>query len=640
MIITLDFETYYAKEYSLSKISEVDYILSPLFQTICCAVKIDDENPYAAYGHDDVARALSELPWSKAALLSHNTRFDGAILAWIFGLMPGFYLDTLSMARALTHPVLGRSSLEKVAEYLKLPPKGKEVIAAFGKRLEDFMPNELAQYGAYSCHDANLSKWIFNHFMRVFPQSELRVIDLFLRMFIEPQAKLNPHKLAHNLMAVRAEKERTFQRVAYIDKSVFSSQPQFAALLESHGVDVPTKISATTGMEIPALAKNDRAFKELCADDTLTPDVQALLAARISAKSTIEETRSVTLLNLSQREWGARGAGWMPVPLRYYGAHTGRPSGDGGFNFTNLRRGSPIRDAIEAPEGMRVVHRDSSQIEARMVAFLSGCWTLLEAFAQGRDIYSEFATEFYGCAITKADKPRRFVGKTCILGLGYGMGAPRLRHTLFIGAGGVSVKVTEEEAAVLVKLYRNLYSEIPWLWKRAARMAEQIILLSGRRWNPKLVGHDGETAIPAVRVGHDSIILPNNMRICYPEIRHQTINTPAGIETQLGFARGTGFKKLFGGSIVENISQALARIVITDAMIRIYAETGYHPTLTTYDSLDYIVPVEDAPAMDLILAREFAVRPSWAPNLPLASEGGFGRTLLIAEDENSPEHNL
>jgi DNA polymerase len=241
-------------------------------------------------------------------------------------------------------------------------------------------------------------------------------------------------------------------------------------------------------------------------------------------------------------------------------------------------------------------------------------------------------------SVTKADTQRRFVGKTCILGLGYGMGYKRLRHTLFIGQGGVSVKIDEDTAQELVKFYRVTYSQIPRLWHRMGYIAEYMIGEAGRK--PMVQVTESETKlVPAIRVGHDALVLPNGMRICYPEIRHEQVFADGRVEYQLGYGKLENFRKLFGGKITENVSQALARIVVTDIMLRVHEQTGYHPCLTTYDSIDYCVPVEDAGAMDALLEREFAVRPSWAPRLPLASEGGYGRTLAIAENEKHPDHN-
>jgi len=347
--------------------------------------------------------------------------------------------------------------------------------------------------------------------------------------------------------------------------------------------------------------------------------VQALLACRIGAKSTIDETRTATLLNLSQQHWlEPEHAGRMPVPYRYFGAHTGRFSGDGGYNFANLRRGSPIRDAIEAPPGMRIVHRDASQIEARIVAWLAGCDTLTQAFAQGRDVYSEFATKFYGMLVTKEDKLRRFTGKTAILSLGYGAGHVKFRHALYIGAGGVSVELTLDESDSLVRFYRGEYPEIPKLWKAGNVALDRMIQ-----------GNAGDL-INVVEIGERCVYLPNDTAIQYPGLRSEI--DPDTEKPRKVYDRSYGgFKRIYGASLIENITQALARIVVIDTMVRVDRMTGFRPFMSTYDSHEYLVPESAAREFDELLEREFAIVPEWAPGLPLASEGGFGKTLLEAE---------
>lgn len=636
MIVTVDFETYYSLgDYSLSRMSETDYILDPRFQTILCAIKVGSNPTEIHVGHERIAARFATLDWDNTALLSHNMRFDGAIAAWLFHVKPKLYLDTLSMARALTHVHAGGSSLKKVAKYLGLPDKGDAVVRASGKRLEDFAPEELREYADYCVNDCDLCYEIFQRFTKVFPVSELAVVDACLRMFVEPEVKLDQVKLTSHLAAVRALKAVIMAKVAHIDPSVFSSNLKFAALLQIKGVEVPTKLSPATGLETFALAKNDRAFKELCEDEDQSLEVQALLAARLGSKSTIEETRTASLLNLSLRSWGNE-QGWCPIPLKYFGAHTGRFSGDGGFNFQNLKRGSPIRAAIVAPDGYRIVHRDASQIEARMVAWLAGCESLLAAFAQGRDVYSEFASRVYGVPVTKADPGRRFVGKTSILGLGYGTAGPRLQHTLFIGNGGISVKVDLDEANRIVWLYRDTYREIPHLWHIADLMLDRMIDLGGPPSVATLIGHAIGTIkpMPAVKITAEAIWLPNGLAIQYPGLHGEMVRKPDGRHQREVFydgGAGRGATKLYGAKVCENISQALSRIVITDVIRRVQYATGYHPFLSTHDSLDYAVPVADAPAMDALLDTEFAITPSWADTLPLASEGGFGKSLADAE---------
>lgn len=645
-IITADFETYYDKDYSLRKMSTIDYILDHRFQTIMCAIKEGPAGSQIFVGHDAVAARFAKIDWSKAAFLAHNTHFDGAILAWHYGIYPKMYLDTLSMARAITHAVLGRSSLEKVSEYLGLPPKGKEVTNALGLRLENMNPQFIRDYGAYCLRDNENCRMIFDKLRHVVPKSELTLIDQIVRMFTTPQVKLNPTVLAEHKAQVDTEAAACMARVAHIDKSVFSSNQQFAALLESMGVEVPMKKSPTTGLQMPALAKNDRGFKELYADDTQPLDVQAILAARMSAKSTIEGTRTQKMLNLSLRDWGSYGSNWAPVPLKYWGAHTGRLSGDDGYNWQNLKRGSRIREAVEAPPGFRIVHRDASQIEARMLAWLAGCEKLIQAFREGRDVYSEFASIALGRLVTKADKPGRFVGKTCILGLGYQTGGAKLRHTLFIGQGKLSVKVEEKEATDMVYTYRRAYPEIPELWQRC----ETLLLEVAAKSAPVCLGKRQKNftimdikPFPVVKAGLDAVWLPNDMCIAYPNLRQRSTRDANGImKTEFGYDGPYGendFRNMYGGKGTENITQALARIVITDAAGRVKEQTGYDPFMTTHDSLDYCVPESEAADFDKLLEHEFAVRPWWAPDLPLASEGGFGKSLMIAETEEHPEHN-
>jgi DNA polymerase len=629
-IITVDYESFYDPQYSLSKMSEVAYILDPRFQTIMASIKVDQQPTEVFIGHRAVAEKLHSFDWSRCAWLSHNTRFDGAIAAWHFGIEPALWLDTLSMARATTHWVMGRSSLAKLSEYLGLPPKGDEVVRAIGKQLENFAPDELAAYADYCKRDTDNCRLIFDRLKPLIPNDELRLIDLTLRMFITPQIKLNPYALAEHLAEVQATLAQIMATVAHIDPSTFSSNQKFAALLESYGVDVPRKISPTTGDETYALARNDRAFKELCVDQDQPLEVQALLAARLNTKSTLEETCTRKLLDLSLMEWPNSSSSWGPVPIKHYGARTGRMSGDGGTNWLNFKRGSKIREGIEAPPGYRIVHRDASQIEARMVAFLARCMHLLEAFAQGRDVYSEFASGVYRRHVTKADVQGRFVGKTAILGLGYSCGWEKFRHMLFIGNGGVSFSIDEEESKRIVYHYRRTYPEIPALWQDGGLLLQRVIHLS-RMTSRELRAVDTEAFVEGiVTPGFDSLWLPNKMCIAYPNIRYE--RAPATNQYQMVYDDPYGgWRKIYGGKVTENISQALSRIIVTDSAVRIFDLTGRHPFLSTYDSLDYCVPESEACWWNEELGRQFAVRPSWGLDLPLASEGGYGKTLAAAE---------
>lgn len=638
MIVTIDWESYWSDTYSLKRMSATDYILSPLFQVIGVSIKRGDGPITWHPGHPGVVEEeLAKIDWKNTAMLSHNGMFDGAILKWRYGYEPALYLDTLCMARAKTHAQIQSSSLAAVAEALGLPPKGDEVLLAKGKRLEAFTERELEDYGKYCAHDSFLCRRIFDIFMEYkFPKSELEVIDASLRMFITPTAQLDMSKLAVHLHALEVYREKLFSNV---DRADYTSNQKFAQILTEAGVSVPYKISPTTGKWIPALSRSDPEFKRLCDDPDLTTEQQVHLMIRKGAKSTIEETRTRRMLELAKLNWDLlsqvryHGWGWMPVPYTYYGAHTGRFSGTAGFNFANLPRGSPIRDAIVAPPGMRIVHRDASQIECRVLAAIAGCERLLRGFRLGRDVYSDFASAFYQRRITKESPRERFTGKTAVLSLGYGAGWAKFQIALYLGQGGMSVKLSNTEANTLVNFYRETYKEIPILWKQANRVVEG---LAGRRVpSPNVV-------IPATGVDYTNarIRLPNGLALQYPGITVASVpwdaeddfserNLRAEVRYQ-GFRKGE-VRKLYGAKLVENITQALARVIVTDVMRRVTHRTGRRPFMGTYDSWDYVVPEDDVEAFDIILAEEFTRSPEWLPDLPLASEGGWGKTLLDAE---------
>jgi hypothetical protein len=114
-LITIDFETYYDQDYSLSKISTEEYVRAGLFQTIGFSYKVDDAPPvWVSGGELRVTTALDRLPWADSLVLAHNTMFDGAILSWRYGIKPMGWLDTQSMARAL-HGVEQSVSLKNIA---------------------------------------------------------------------------------------------------------------------------------------------------------------------------------------------------------------------------------------------------------------------------------------------------------------------------------------------------------------------------------------------------------------------------------------------------------------------------------------------------------------------------------------------
>jgi DNA polymerase I-like protein with 3'-5' exonuclease and polymerase domains len=617
-IVTIDFETYYDKDYSLSKMTTEQYVRSSLFEIIGVGIKVN-EYPTDWYSGDSPGKFLKSLDYSKRAILCHNTAFDGAILSWHFGIKPRLWLDTLGMARPLHNVTVG-GSLAKLVTYYGLGKKGDEVVAALGKRKADFTEADLAQYGEYCKNDVNMTKQLFDKLKVGFPSSELLVIDQTLRMYTDPVIELDVPLLEKHLEEVRTRKRTLMADLGHgmggeaAVQEMLMSNDKFAAYLKRLGVEPPTKTSLKTGKESWAFAKTDKGMTDML--EHVDERVQAAVSARLGVKSTLEETRTENLI-------GVAGRGKLPIMLNYYGAHTGRFSGGDKLNLQNLpsRGNTTIRRALKAPPGQMLISCDSSQIEARTVAWVAGQEDLLIAFRDKRDVYSEFATEVYGRAITKADKVERFVGKTCVLGLGYGMGAEKFRRTLEIGQGGINVVIDINEAERIVRLYRQKNWKIVQFWQKCGAALKDML-------------YGGENALhPQVRYDKRGIRMPNGFYVQYPALR-ETANGFMYISDARTYQKAlkervlTGsppddiaWTRIYGGKVTENIVQALAALVIREQM----AAAGLHfkVAFQVHDEIIVAVPEDNALADQAKLEALMSVAPKWAPDLPVACESGM-----------------
>ena len=616
-IVTIDFETYYDKDFSLSKMTTEQYVRSDLFEVIGVGIKVNNY-PTDWYSGSDPAKFLKSLDYSDKAILCHNTAFDGAILSWHYGIKPKLWLDTLSMARP-THQMTVGGSLKALATYYKLGAKGEEVILALGKRKADFTPEELARYGEYCKNDVDLTYQLFKKLCKGFPTSELMVIDQTLRMYTEPTIELDRELLEQHLEEVKAKKRDLITDMGLtgisdeaITKTLMSNQI-FAKYLTNLGVEPPKKISPRTGKETLAFGKTDKEFIELL--EHPNEKVQVAVAARLGVKSTLEETRTENLIGVSER-------GRLPIMLNYYGAHTGRFSGGDKLNLQNLpaRGNNTIRRALKAPKGQVLVACDSSQIEARMVAWVAEQHDLVSAFAQGRDVYSEFASEVYGRTITKDDKVERFVGKTCILGLGYGMGAEKFRRTLEIGQGDISVKISLDQADRIVRLYRQKNHKIVSLWQKCGSA------LGG------IVARQTGSIAKMLEYDEQGIRLPNSLYIRYPALRAngtnyeyisdaRTYRKAIKERVMTGQVDEISWTKIYGGKVTENLIQAMARIVVSEQMTAIGQH--YHVAFQVHDEIIITAPEDRASEAEQHLVRIMSTAPSWCTDLPVACEAGY-----------------
>jgi len=616
-LITLDFETFYEQGFSLSNLTTEEYIRDERFQVIGVGVKIDDqETEWITGTHNHIKTKLMEIDWNEAILLCHNTQFDGAILSFIFNIVPAIYLDTLGMARA-KHGVDVGGSLAFLVEYYQLGRKGTEVIDAKGKRLEDFELQDLKQYGEYCKNDVELTYKLYNVLAQGFPSNELKLIDITLRMYTQPTLQLDDALLSDRLEEVEAEKKEVLgalmQRLNCEDEECvrkkLASNKQFAELLTELNISVPMKVSPTTGKDTFALAKNDEGFIALTEDED--PFIQELCAVRLGTKSTIEESRIKRFLDI-----GSRNKGLLPIPLKYYGAHTGRWAGADKVNFQNLpsrdKKKKALKNAVEAPQGHQVINCDSSQVEARILVWLAGQDDIVQLYKDERDVYCEFASTVYNRTITKADSVERFVGKTCTLGLGYGTGWSKLQHTLKTQPPGADLP--DEDCQNLVKVYRRVNDKVIKLWADCDRA-----LADMANWDetmkPYYLGNHN-----CLLVTKEGIKLPNELYIHYPELKKEKIDG----KDKFMYKSRKGYISLWGGSVVENVVQALARIVVGEQMIKI--NEHYKPVLTVHDAIVCVVKKDDIDNAMKIITGIMSTPPSWGLDLPIACEAKFGQS--------------
>jgi DNA polymerase len=629
-LITIDFETFYDREYSLSKMTTEEYIRHPEFEVIGVGIKHDNE-PTVWVDQPEVEATLKAIDWSNAMVLAQNTMFDGAILNWRYGVNPKAWADTLGMSRAL-FPHEKSHGLAAQAEREAIGVKGDEVVHAMGMRRKDFSAYAIAGYAAYCRNDVDLTHKLFHIYLkRGFPTRELKLIDLTLRMFIEPVLELDRDLLITHLQEVKDRKANLlatlrdkmieegnadFVQTIFTEgteglKKLLMSNDKFAAALELLGVIPPLKVSPTTGRTTYAFAKTDPGMIAL--QDHPNEQVQALVAARLGNKTTLEETRTERFIDMSFR-------GKFPVPLRYYGAHSGRWSGQDKINLQNLpsrgENAGKIKRAIKAPPGHVIIDADSSQIEARTLAWLAGQEDLVTAFENKRDVYRIMASRIYGKHEDQITKSERQVGKVVILGAGYGVGHVKLRTFLKMQAG---VDVTELQARNIVDTYRTTYYRIPELWQKAQLALSY--LQSEQEYEIDVQGLCRTARIPKGLSGSEwGITLPSGLWIQYPGLttvfgdgKPQAVYVSRGIAT-----------KVYGGLVVENFTQAIARCVVGEQMLRIAKR--YKAVLTVHDAVACIAPVEEKAEAQRYVEECMSWRPDWAQTLPLACESGVGTT--------------
>jgi|SRR5215471_224068 len=608
-IVCLDFETFFSKEYSLSKMTTEAYIRDPRFVAHGAAFSWNGAPPQWFPGHN-LRGILNQLDMRQTGVLCHHAQFDGLILSHHYNVRPAFWFDTLSMARQVlgTHVNI---SLDSLARHYGLAAKQVPYALFKGKHwhaLDDATQKMVADG---CCHDVALTWNIFRRFLSEFPRDELKLIDLTIRMFTEPVLRGDINLLAKVWKEEQQRKEDLMESID-VTADDLQSAARFVELLEAAGVEVEYKNG--TAQLIPAIAKTDQFMRDLLEDDD--DYIRGLAQARLGVRSTIDQTRANRLGWMANR-------GAMPVYLKYGGAHTTRWSGGDKVNWQNLRRGSDLRKSISAPEGYLLATIDLSQIECRILNLFAGQEDKVDDFRQGRDPYVGIASEAYGREITKEDKAERGMGKQSELSCGFGCGAERFQATAKSGNYGPPVHLTLEEANHFVQTYRYTHPAVVGLWRAADQALIQMDRMASWRWGPLLIENR-------------RIYLPNGGWINYETLNwfngdmkiegnqfndNRVLSLPdQGWRMQTRF----GWSKMYGAKLVENVVQAMARVVMSQAMARI-ADAGLRIVNSEHDKVAVVLKQDGTENEAFEFCKwEMTRVPSWMPDLPLACEGHLG----------------
>ena len=600
-IVTLDFETYYTKDYGLKKLTYEEYIADARFEVIGVAVQVNDGEPEWFSGNkEDTYNWLTQFDLENNAVLMHNAMFDASILAFHFDIYPKIILDTLCMARALHGAIVG-GSLKALAQYYGVGEKGEEVHNFIGYTRSMFTPEELESYANYCKKDAQLTYYIYTRMAPYFNKTELKLIDMTIRMYTEPKFMYDREFLVAHLKEVQQRQQKLLDDLNLTHKDLRSNLI-FADLLRAEGVEPPIKISATTGRETYALAKTDEGMKALLEHENVR--VQQLAAARLGVKSSLEETRTQRLIDTGDRNYY-----YLPIGLNYYGARTGRWSATQGLQFQNLPNKSDIKQGVIAPPGYVIVGADLSNIELRVGLWFAGQMDKLKLLQDGVDLYKDFASSVFNVPYDEVTKDQRFIGKTSQLSLIYGVGHTKLRNAIKQGSG---TDIGQDEAKRIVELYREEYGNVAAAWRAGSNVLSAL-------YNGYTVdfGHNN-----LCRAEGTGVILPSGLILAYPNLR-QEFN---GDKMEWRYDKSTReIDRVYGAKVFQGTVQALARCVIGEAMVRIH--NVYPLGLTLHDAVYLTVKDYQADEALKFVETEMCRAPVWLPEIILGVEGHIGKSL-------------
>lgn len=621
-LVVADFETYFdRRNYSLSKMTTESYVRDSRFDPHGCAIKLSADKPAFWIPRQHLAAVFLGINWNETFLVCHHSHFDGLILSHHFGIRPRFWGCTLSMARLLLGNHVS-ASLESVRRHFGIPSKSTPYHLFEGKHWDELSPAVAKMVGDGACDEVESIWKIFHEFAKTFPQEEYDVVDSTIRMFTEPALGADTEMLGQLWQAESIRKQNGMHELGVTEEDLQSSD-RFADLLRETGIEPEMKPGKphADGTEklIYAFAKTDQFMRDLLEHDD--DRVRLLAETRLGVKSTILQTRAETLGWMASR-------GPLCVYLNYAGAGTLRVSGGDGANWLNFKRQSPIRKSILAPEGYVLAPVDASQIEFRCLQWLAGGpdAPALQRLRNGEDPYVGTASKFYQEPIYKPEKgdPRkdemeakRGMGKQGELMCGYGAAGKKFKITAKNGTYGPPVDITVEDADAFVRLWRednpHVTHRVTGYWAQSEHLL-------------KVLANGATIQIGPLLARMHKLYLPNGAMMNYDTLEW---HVPKPDEECRDFERQgywrmktrQGWKKMWGSKLTQNICEAVSRVIVSQAMLRI-KRMGFRTLNWPYDELLLLLPKDGNEEANLERCMvEMRREVEWLPGLPLDCDG-------------------
>lgn len=635
-VITLDFETHFGKKIKLgfSCQSTEEYVRDHRWRTHGVGIKKGFDKTYWLYGPDKVAEFFAKTDLSESTLLAHHSRFEGFVLSQHYDVRPKYWLDTRSMAPMIYGNNLRSAGLGSLTRKF-LPGEVKDQTALFNiEGRVKLTAEEALELGEYCRGDCDKTHMLYTLFLKSMQPDaidfNLLTIDMVTKMFTDPVLELDPQPLVDLIATESAEKQAALDLSVATSMKQIRSNPQFATLLESQGVEVPMKISPTTDKETFAFAKTDRPLLELL--DHEDEAVRNLVAARLRIKTSINETRAQKYLDVADR-------GTWPVDLNISGARTThRLSGSagGGGNPQNLGKKSKLRYAIKAALGFTMFAVDSSAIELRVAMVLAGEWEVVNKLRNPDfDLYRLFAAHLYGKELPEVTYAERLIGKIAMLSLQYGTGWEGFMQAAF----NWGVTIEPEEAMRIVSLYRAAFPKIVRAWRNVTFMLKELIKGEAEEWGNDNIVYANPTT-PAGCAGFTSA--RSGLSITYPNLRWERNEDDGRREMVYSRydkeTRRVMDTRIWGSKAFENICQFCARDVVFEQQLELdtHLKERYDPQCKTVMSIhdESLAVVPDTVPMKRVLADAeiiFGKSPDWWPELPVFGEAHSGENYATCK---------